>query len=270
MPTRGGDEAGYVQPGELPPEPDPEGGGLHIRLSRITNLTEKGLLPHPFFFQCPPLEAFTRSFQFSHSDYDSLRSGQFSRPGSMQLRSWTFNTLFVDYGAPFTLYEKLPPNYENDGQFQTNPPGLLGMTDQLESLLESGTPFYLYVANLTARSRAEFKQGKMMATLRTLEVEERAGETDARYANVNFVEFRRPSIITQRKGKGAKLPVSVLVRTLPAKRDTLYELAKFYYGSASKWRLIHKANSLHVAPSLNLKKHFAAQRNKKLRIPKPS
>jgi nucleoid-associated protein YgaU len=87
---------------------------------------------------------------------------------------------------------------------------------------------------------------------------------------VNFVEFRRPTILAQRKGKGIHLPANVLVRTLPAKRDTLYELAKFYYGSASKWRVIHKANRLHIPPSLNLKKHFRAQKQKKLRIPKLS
>jgi hypothetical protein len=283
------DEGASGYPGEppnpLPVLPNPPGfaqrhggPGLRLTFTRIPGLTKRTLLQHPYYFQCPPLDTFSRSGQFSHTDYDSLRTGQFSRPGSMQLRSFSFNTVHIDWGAPWTLLNKLPLNADEDETrfVSSNFPTPLEAAYALEGLLESGTPFYFSAASPLLWHLPEIPHGRLPVTMRTLEVEERAGEVDARYFNINLVEFRRPVISAQAKGKGQRgrqggsdrLPVSFFARNLPANRDTMHELAKFYYGSASKWRVIAKANGFtRLAGSVNLKAYFAKQRSRKITVP---
>jgi hypothetical protein len=280
----------YKAPAPKPrSEPFPNGGGLRVSMSRIPGMTGPKLLRTPFLFQCPPSESFSRSFAFSHSDYDTLRAGQQSRPVGMQLRTITFDTLFLDYGAPFTLIDPLPRNYygnrsradgSDDGAFASDAPEPLHMTDELEAILESGTPFYLHVGQRDLWQRMDVDA--MPATLRTLSVEERAGEVDTRYVNVAFTEFRHPSLGPRKagggkgvKGKSDRLPTSVTVAQLPAGEDNLYALAKRYYGSQAKWRVIAKANGLagggssssNVPPSYSLKSVYGVKSKHKIRIP---
>ena len=248
-----------------------DGEGLRIKFEHIGGLTERTLLPQPFHFQCPPLDAFTRSLAFSHTDYETLGGHQHSTPGAMQLRSFTFNTVAVDWGAPWTLLDRLPVNTPRDiATFTADIPTPLEISRELEALLASGTPFYMSAHSPLLWQRAEIPEGRLPVTMRALEVEERAGEVDARYFNINLVEFRRP-IISQ-KGKGLagsskKVPVTLFVRNLPNTRPTLYKLAKWYYGSSALWRLISKANGWHIPPSTNLKTHFKKQKSRKIRIP---
>jgi hypothetical protein len=256
------------------------GPGLRIKFEHIGGLTERTLLRDPFYFQCAPLDAFTRSLAFSHTDYETLGGHQHSTPGAMQLRSFTFNTLAVDWGAPWTLLNKLPLNAPKDlrgqgvrlsgpvEQFAVEIPTPLQISRELEKLLESGTPFYMSAHSPILWQFSEIPQGRLPVTMRQLEVEERAGEVDARYFNINLVEFRRPIIYQRAKGAASKkVPVTLFVRNLPNTRATLYKLAKWYYGSSAKWRVISKANGWKIAPSINLKTHFKKQKNRKIRIP---
>jgi hypothetical protein len=256
--------------GYHPAAPHADGEGLRIKFEHCLGLTERTLLQRPFYFQCPPLDAFTRALQYSHSDYETLDGQQHSHPAAMQLRSFTFNTVAVDWGAPWTLLDRLPVNTTADlSTFTADIPTPLEVAFQLEKLLESGTAFYMSARSPLLWHASEFPQGRLRVTMRSLEVEERAGEIDARYFNINLVEFRRPIISERGKGRAAssRLPVTLLIRNLPRKRDTLYELAKFYYGSASKWRVISKANGWRFAPTVNVKTRFRQQRSKKVRIP---
>jgi hypothetical protein len=250
---------------------EPSGGGLRLKFERIGGLTERTLLRQAFHFQCPPLDAFARSLAFSHTDYETLGGYQHSTPGAMQLRSFQFNTVAVDWGAPWNLWNKLPINTPLNVEEFTMGVGVptpLEIARELEALLQSGTPFYLSAHSPLLWHLSELPQGRLPVTMRALEVEERAGEVDARYFNINLVEFRRP-IISQR-GKGVvskKVPVTLFVRNLPDSRNTIYKLAKWYYGSSAKWRVISKANGWKIPPSVNLKRHFAKQRARKIRIP---
>lgn len=225
--------------------------GLRVHLSKIPGITEGGLLAEPFVFQCPPLDEFTVDYAFSHQDYDTATAGQFSRPGGLQLRQTTFDTLFVDWGG-FTVTNDFPPIEE--------------LTADLIELCESGSPFLLTIAHqlppggftnwaLTLAG----PELQMYATLRTLRVIERAGEGDARYANVAFVEYRDPVTATFRAGKkvrvgGRTFPRGVTIGPdgrgvtdkgfLLADVVTLASLARSFYGFASGGALIAKANGL--------------------------
>lgn len=254
------------------PEEVHSGPGLRLKFEHINGLTERTLLRKPFFFQCPPLDAFTRVMQFSHADYETLGGYQHSTPAAMQLRSFQFNTVSVDWGAPWTLLDKLPLNTTRDlGQFRADLPKTpLEVSYELEKLLASGTPFWFSAHSPDLWHLSEIPQGRLSVTMRSLEVEERAGEVDARYFNINLVEFRRPIISQRGKGTAAnskKVPVTLFVRNLPDSRNTLYKLAKWYYGSSAKWRLISNANGWHIPPSTNLKAHFKKQPTRKIRIP---
>lgn len=241
------------------PEPEALGEGLRLRFSALAGLTAPGLLDSPFYFQVPPLENFSRQMGYAHSEYDTLRSGQFSRPAGMQLRTWQFQTIFLDYEFSLAVYGEVP-----------NP---LEAADELEALLESGTPFKFYAGSPRLWGRSDFQQGSVPVTLRTLQVDERAGEVDCRYIDVSLSEFRRPAISGRGFGNSRGhigspyLPANLVVRLLPENRDTLYELARFYYGSASKWRVIAKVNGLDVPPSVSLREWYMRRKDKKLRIP---
>lgn len=137
-------------------------------------------------------------YSHAHSDYETVTDGQYSRPGGVQLRTVSFDTLFVDWGA-YTI------NYREDEE----PPEVEWLTSRLVGLVESGSPFLLTAAH--AFPSGGFQnwdlteagpEVQMPATLRTVRVAEKAGEGDARYVNVAFTEYRDP--VVPRKGKGRK------------------------------------------------------------------
>lgn len=228
------------------------GPGLRVHLSSVPGITEGGLLTTPFVFQCPPMDEFSVDYSFSHADYDTATAGQFSRPGGLQLRTTSFDTLFVDF-ASFAITEDFPP--------------IEDMTADLIELCETGSPFLLTVAHqlppggfsnwgLTLAG----PELQMYATLRTVRVTERAGEGDARYSNVSFVEYRDPVVATFRLGKQVKRPGGkTFPRGVTMGPDgkgvtdkgfllqdvlTLSSLARSFYGKAEGAKWIAAANGL--------------------------
>lgn len=268
--------------------------GLRVSIRRVRGLTPKGLLLTPFYFQAPPLDTFSVTNAYTHTDYDTVRAGQHDRPSGLQLRTVQFNSLFVDTDYDWTVVrskrwnpirssakEREKLGYITGEEYVPNP---LLLTKELRRVLRSGSPFRLIVQHPPRLWGHRVYEVNMLATLRELQVEERAGELDARYVNVSFTEHRTPSL--QRRGQGTQprgshsLPATVTiavsgqidiphVKNDPAKIN-MHWLAKWFYGSASEWRWIAKANKPleDWAPDRNLV-ILAQKRKRDLKIKVP-
>lgn len=229
------------------------GDGVRVWLSRLKGHTKKGLLRQPFLFQCPPLESWTWTQSHGWQDYETLRKDTFSRPGARGLREINFRTLFLDWDADFSLLR---------GQVmrELNP---LHMSDELREVMNSGTPFKLKIGQPKLWGEWDIE---MAATLRSLGVEERAGEVDTRYADVTFVQWREAAVTRKRKGKG--LPTKHKIK----KGDTLRKLSKKYYGNYKDWKRIALANKRLKNVSMNEDLSKLKKKGKPLgsiTIPKP-
>lgn len=218
--------------------------GLVVRLERIPELTPQGLLGEPFVFQVAPLNTFSINRSYPQVTYDTIAREQQSRPGVRQLRSISYDSLFCADPWHWTLLH-------GDG-YVPNPRDMLS---RLEALGERSAYFWLTVRN---PARYSGYDANWAATLTDLNSSIHEGEPDDLYVTVGFQEYRDASLKTRAlPGSGSRnsnLPVRLRASQLPANRNTLYELAVFYYGSASEWRRIARANNLtSVNPSRDLR-----------------
>lgn len=213
------------------------GRGLSVAFSRRDE-TKKGLLGDRFLFQVPPTDSFSFSAAFGHTDYDTVSSGQYSRPGGRQLKQIQFSTLFVDYDPQWAAWHY---GVEN-GLPPVDP---LGWTGELLELVESGSPFDLTVGQPNVNGAYDIRS--LAVTMRNLEVEERAGEPDARYVNVQLVEWRPISLARRRRGlpatvtlheKGDRATWDAGAGEETLKNPSLSRLAKKFYGSPARYRYI--------------------------------
>lgn len=221
---------------------EPVGKGMVVRMERIVGVTRGGVLDTPFVFQVPPLNTFPISRSYPKNTYDTVGREQRVREGVTQLRSITYDTMFCDDPWTWTLLH-------GDGYV----PDPLEMLRALERIGEAQEPFWLTARNTTFRSGYDVNWA---AYLTSLNSDIRDGEPDARYISVGFTEFRDSSLKTRALpggGRSANLPISLRADQLPASRNTLYELATFYYGQASEWRRIAKANNIKRPPSSDLR-----------------
>lgn len=230
--------------------------GLKVVLEPIPGLTRKDLLGrNGFFLQTPPLDEFSRDYGHSHTDYETVSTGQFSRKsGGRNLRTITFDTLVVDF-ATWAFYDDSP---------------IEQITAKLIEICESGDPVLLTAAHdLPHGGYGNWDltlvgpEVQYPATLRTLRVAERAGEGDARYMNLSFVEYRDPNVdrtgLGGSKRAGSKnLPTTVTlfmdghatsaagkaVGKPPSKPVTMALLAKTFYGDPTAWKLIAETNAI--------------------------
>lgn len=258
-PGYGGDPAhprGSTSPSVPAPPAEAIAHGLIVKLTRVEGLTPKGILTQPFVFQAAPLGTLPISRSYSQTTYDTVGGKQQARPGVVQLRSTTFQTIFTDDPWDWTQL--------HGSGFVPDP---IQMLQTLEDIGEANAYFKLTVRNPAMRDRNDIS---WLAALTGLNSEERDGEPDARYVTVDFLEYRKTSITTKKRPGGgsrsSKLPVKLTCKNLPASRNTLRELAVYYYGAASEWRRIAKANKLKVAPTYDLHKLGS----RKITIPKRS
>jgi hypothetical protein len=249
------------------------GAGLQVRLIPIVGWTDKKLMPGEFHFQCPPLEEFKRSYVQNWNDYDSL-AGPRSRPQSRALTQIQFSTLFVglldhSHGYSWTVVDPAPINF--DPRFEAKAPNAHVYTDMLYDVLRAATPFRLVVGNPNLWNRPDLD---MAATLRQLDVAERAGEVEARYAEVTFVEFRDPDLELPSLGDFAKTRgenVTLRIVNLKEDRRTLAQLALWYYGDPTRWREIVAANPFLKGTGQNVnvrQKFLKSKTHRSITIPK--
>lgn len=235
------------------------GPGLRVRLELLPGFTDPALKTFlPFLFQNPVLDQSEWAAGANWDDYSVVGGDTFSTPNSVQLRAYTFQTILTDFVYPWSLLKM-------DG-YTPNP---LTMQTKLVAMCESLTPLRLIAKNpLLYPDQAEIN---LPMTLREVRPLEKGGEPGDRYITMNFVEYRHPELKRSVQGGGServKLPVALLIRTLPPNRDSLYELSKFYYGQQTLWKLIAKRNGLlNLSPATSLRSHFIKQPARKVTIP---
>jgi hypothetical protein len=205
---------------------------MRVTLSRIPGLTDQAVLQRPFIFQTSPLEELRRSDAFTYNDWDG-QSEQRDRPATRQLSSVSFRSLFIDTAERWTLFP--------DGGYMDPPDAV----SELRAIEDSGTPFRLVIGQ-PALWRTPWLV--FAATLRSLDESELAGEVDSRYVDVTFVQHRQSVITTRKATKGASgqsphLPANLAISDLPASRDSLFELARFYYGEPSSGAAVIAASN---------------------------
>ena len=225
--------------------------GLKVTMEPIPGQTNPDLLGrNGIFLQTPPIDNFPIEYGHSHTEYQTIREGQFSRKGGRNLRTTTFDALVLDY-ATWAFY---------------NGVDVEDITAKLIEICESGEPVLLTVAHdlpgLGYENWNRVAAGPELqwpATLRTLRVEERAGEGDARYTNLSFSEYRDPDVSRFAMGrKGGKLPATVTlymdgsatddhgkrIGNPPLEPVTLHLIARFYYGDPARWGSLARANAI--------------------------
>lgn len=256
--------------------------GMAVTLKTIPKVTGKGLLPaRGLTFQCPPTDAFTVAYAHTHTEYDTMAGRQYSRGMTAQLATVSFDTLVIDY-ATWVLLDDAPT--------------VETYTTTLRDLVNSGDPFW-FTASHEGRigagsvSLTDFgPEVHMMATLRNLQVSEKAGEGDTRYLNCEFHQYRQAFVQDKKKGKG-----SVGARDWPQYAYlygsgrgtesggaqivksglTLARLAKHYYHDASLAQQIASANGFGTFGSnddltkLPRFKKLADSKHVKVKIPAP-
>jgi hypothetical protein len=243
----------------------PTSDGLKITLSGLGNgltVNKQGrpLLPHPFVFQCPPLDQFQIAHTFNFGTYDTIDNDQFIRRGSRQLDTWQFDTLAMYLGVDHRGHHApswVPfPRPEHATGKKVHPPEWY--RGQLWDLLNAGSPF-LFVAAFHRSTTIR----RAFAVLTGFSEVYKHGEGDAIYfAGVSFSEWRDPDDATKKKRGHTKLPAHVRFRftagryvayeantnhnipTRGGKGSTLSDLARWFYGDGTKWRQIAKANKL--------------------------
>ena len=239
--------------------------GLKVTLSALgngltVNKQGRALLPKPFVFQCPPLEEFQIAHTQSFGTYDTIDDDQYSRHGSRQLDTWQFDTLAMYLGEDVQGHyapQWVPyPTPEPTGN-QYYPPEWY--RQQLWDLHNAGAPF-----RFVAAFRLSTTIRRAYAVLTGFNEVYKHGEGDTIYfSSVAFSEWRDPGDATQPKKRGStKLPAHVRFRftagryvayeinggrnvpTRGGAGTTLSDLARYFYGDGTKWRLIAKANHL--------------------------
>lgn len=244
------------QPGAKPTA-EPVGDGLIVALSRIDGLTDASVLKSPFYFQCPPLDRMPRDHSWEWTDYPTIDAGTHSVPVAPDLTTITFDSIFVDndYRYRFVL---------------TNSRHVLSMLRDLAEIGDTMTPFQLQYGQPVLWGVWDAVMG---VTMRSLHVEERHGEDDARYITCSFTEFRDvprlvavpppPRIATaEPNSRSGAHETYASPRTTPSGQRvlavlaaadlpndvTLASLAKRYYGSVTDWRAIATASGLTDQP----------------------
>ena len=252
--------------------------GLRVTLSRF-KATRKNVLNQPLNFQMPPLDEFAWNQAAEHQDFQTLANGQFSRSAGRSLLTFELRTLVVDYQPRWAAWHRARPNAPHPQQ----------VAQLLKHIVQLGTPIMF-----TARSGLwESPDLRLPVTLRSVQSSERAGEVDARYFDLSFVEWREQELDRKGKGKPTKvrlrhsLPATVVIhdngtlseaaesdgqpKKIPtrAKYGTLSDLATFYYGDPSAWRSIVRENGIEdFAPNRDLSElKKKGKKVRKLRIP---
>jgi hypothetical protein len=253
------------------PPPTPDREGLRVILKRMPGYTPKDLLQQFFYFQVPPMENFKHSHGHGQQTYETLR-GEFSRPAGRKLIQIQFTTMVIDWMPEWSLLHA-------EG-WEPNP---IDISRNLIALSERGYPFLFTAGQPALWGRYDILDLPM--TLPTIDVDERAGEVDARYLDVTFQEFRSPQMVTSKgKGKARKadnLPSYVEIATTGAGRDrnghrfprpTLHSLSLHFYGTVGRWTVIAKKNGMRdYAPTRSLedwaKRHQGRDRLQIPRLP---
>lgn len=214
--------------GPLPPVPVAD-QGVRVRLTPI-----RGETPHAVLAQALYIPALLGEFEVSedgaHSDYETVRHGEFSvrRFGSQRnmrsLRTTDLEALTLYWNAAWLHPTQQDPDW---------------VEKKLNAILHARCPVLMLVRLRTIGWDEVLL--RMNVTFRSLRMAVRHGEPDTKYWTISTKEWRHTG--TGRRGHGlgkVKLPTTHRLR----EGDSLQSLSKRYFGSAAGWQAIARANGL--------------------------
>lgn len=261
--------SGTVGPGPVipvrgagPSQGEAKGLGVHIALSSIDGLTSQRVLRKPYYFQCAPLDTMPRDYTWTWDEWVTLDGTTHSNPTAIGNSTYTFSSVIVDTPYRFVFVKDFD---------------VLAMVRELQKIGDSMRPFQLQFGQ-----PALWGEWDVVAavTMRSLHVEERHPEIDARYFTVSFASYAdvdvklrsvplpaaivsasvgngsATSAAPQRAGVVALLDSAVL----PGKLDTMSKISKVYYRDPGQWPVIAKASGLEdVSANQNLRETVGSQ-----------
>lgn len=202
------------------------GEGLRVRLSRIPGETPPGVLAAPLYLPAV-IDGFGWTENFSHTEYDTVRGGQFSQPAmgpatARQLRGVDDVTALTMEWEPKWLVELgVDPEAVYDALFAAG---------RARAAVE------LLVAEKLGVGRPMLR---MNITIRSINVQMRKGEPDTLYYLLRFTEWRNAT--AERKGAGGSEGPKTATLTAT---DTLHSLSMKFYKTATEWKAIATANGI--------------------------
>jgi hypothetical protein len=213
--------------GDRPPAVE-RGSGLLIRLDFIGGLSDPALAQLlPFTFQAPPLNSFPINRSYPATKYDTVSGQQYSRPGVIQLETYSWQTIFTDTKFEWTMLQ--------GSSFIPSP---LVMLERLDAVGRAKTPVHLSARNPRYNSIYDVNTP---ALLESLNSEEHDGEVDARYVSVEFSEYRDPSIETKRRGGGERGSAGGVSAAVAPVREQGEHDARRWVDRPRRWRPEHPA-----------------------------
>lgn len=244
----GGGNGGGNNGGGGDGQPNFRGEGLRIKLARVQGVTSKSITNDlPFYFQAPPLDSFAPSHSHAHAEYDTIEGVQYSHPQSDQLSSISFTTVNVIEKHAWVIHDR---HYHH-----------AQVTRLLREIKRKGDPIRL-ITWAKGQAKAELD---MAVTLRDFTVTEKSGEGDARYYDLAFRQWREAE--TDRVGRGDNWPQKHTLK----KGESLYDLAREYYGKPSNMRTIAGANEglKNFGPRKPIDDHRKYKPGDTIKIPEP-
>lgn len=232
------------------------GQGTQVSLHAVRGLTRRGWLAVPYRFAIPPLDSWQHSFTGRMNAFDVVGGAdgpaEHARPGGPGLQTVTFQALWMDWH---------PAHW---GVWKPDQLAPILAVRELKQIARKNIIFRLRIRNPHL-----FRQDDvdMLATITQGDVEERAGEPDARYLTLSFQEYAE--LDAQRRSREKHQsdgPWTVKIKS----GMTLRSLARDYYHEQSLWTVIANANP-HMqnwAPSRDL--HEWATKYHRTRITIPS
>lgn len=227
------------------------GEGLRVRFSKVAGETPAAVLRQPLYLPAV-IEGFGWTEDFAHTEYDTIRAGQFSQPAmgpasARQLRTVDdMETLTMTWDPAWLVEEGVDPDDVHDELFAA------GRSRQPVELLAS-------------LKLNEAPMLRMAITIRSIGSQLRRGQPDTTYYALKFVEWRNAEV--GRKGAGSSGGALPTTHNLTA-TDTLHSLAMRYYKSAKAWPVIAEANSIRgVGQSTALVRMARFKVGSKIKIP---
>lgn len=229
---------------------------LRARIQPVAGETPSRILSRGIYLPAI-LRGFGWSKDFSHTEYDTIRDGQFSQPA------------MGGRGAPqlLTLNDVETLTVVWNPKWLADPERRWGnVREALERIGESKVPVNLMVKPKNLRNNVAGRETLLLhedVTFRSLSVEMREGEPDTLYFTLGIKEWRSASGRRRGSGKPAEGGGHNLGRD-----DTLHSLAMKYFNSAGAADAIAKANGIKGwGKSTPLVRHQRFKRGSKIKIP---
>jgi hypothetical protein len=120
---------------------EPHHHGLIVKMERLEGYTPPGILTADFHFQVPPLDSFPINRSYPKQTYDTIALEQRIRPGVVQLKTISYDTVFTDDPWDWTLLH-------GDGYH----PDPLADARRVSTEIGRRRPFWLTARNPTFRT----------------------------------------------------------------------------------------------------------------------